>query len=81
MILQKETLRSRKDDVPLPADFFLDRFNRQMNKSIKGFTPDDLAMLEDYPSRDHRINIIRRSMTLVLVAPVLKRSEMRSKNG
>ena len=42
-------LRSRKGDVPLLADFFLDRFNRQMNKSMKGFTPDALAVLEAYP--------------------------------
>jgi len=43
------TLHSRKGDVPLLANFFLDRFNRQMNKSVKGFTPDALAVLECYP--------------------------------
>lgn len=42
-------LRSRKGDVPLLADYFLDRFNRQMNKKIKGFTPDAIAVLEAYP--------------------------------
>ena len=42
-------LRSRKGDVPLLANFFLDRFNRQMNKSVKGFTQDALAVLEAYP--------------------------------
>ncbi len=42
-------LRSRKGDVPILADFFLDRFNRQMNKRIKGFTPDAIAVLEAYP--------------------------------
>ena len=42
-------LRSREGDVPLLADFFLDRFNRQMNKSIKGFAPDAIAVLEAYP--------------------------------
>ena len=42
-------LHSRKGDVPLLANFFLDRFNRQMNKSVKGFTPDALAVLECYP--------------------------------
>jgi len=42
-------LRNRKGDVSLLADFFLDRFNRQMNKHIKGFTPDAIAVLEDYP--------------------------------
>ena len=42
-------LRNRKGDVPILADFFLDRFNRQMNKRIKGFTPDAIAVLEAYP--------------------------------
>ncbi|MBU1343478.1 MAG: sigma-54 dependent transcriptional regulator [Proteobacteria bacterium] len=42
-------LRTRKGDVPLLADFFLDRFNRQMNKNIKGFTPDAIAVLDTYP--------------------------------
>lgn len=42
-------LHTRKGDVPLLANFFLDRFNRQMNKSLKGFTPDALAVLECYP--------------------------------
>ena len=42
-------LRSRKGDIPLLADYFLDRFNRQINKRIKGFTPDAIAVLEAYP--------------------------------
>lgn len=42
-------LRSRNGDIPILADFFLDRFNRQMNKRMKGFSPDAIAVLEDYP--------------------------------
>lgn len=42
-------LRDRKGDVPLLADHFLRRFNRRMNKNIKGFAPDAIAMLEAYP--------------------------------
>jgi DNA-binding NtrC family response regulator len=42
-------LRSRNGDIPILADFFLDRFNRQMNKKMKGFTPNAIAVLEDYP--------------------------------
>lgn len=42
-------LRSRNGDIPLLADFFLDRFNHRMNKHIKGFTPDAVAVLEAYP--------------------------------
>ncbi len=42
-------LRSRNGDIPILADFFLDRFNHQMNKKMKGFTPNAIAVLEDYP--------------------------------
>ncbi len=42
-------LRERVGDVPLLADFFLDKFNTRMNKNIKGFTPDAIAVLEAYP--------------------------------
>jgi len=42
-------LRNRKDDIPLLADFFLQKFNSLMNKNIKGFTPDAMAVLETYP--------------------------------
>lgn len=42
-------LRSRKGDVPLLADFFLDRFNLEMSKNIRGFTADAIAVLDAYP--------------------------------
>ncbi|MCP3898315.1 MAG: sigma-54-dependent Fis family transcriptional regulator, partial [Desulfobacteraceae bacterium] len=42
-------LRTRKGDIPLLADFFLDRFNSQMNKRVKGFTSDAISVLETYP--------------------------------
>jgi len=60
-------LRSRKGDVPLLAKFFLDRFNRQMNKSIKGFTRDALAVLEAYswPGNIRELeNLIERMVVL-----------------
>ena len=42
-------LRRRKGDVPVLAGYFLDRFNRKMNKHIAGITTSALAVLEDYP--------------------------------
>ena len=42
-------LRRRKGDIPLLAHYFLDRFNRQLNKKIKIITPDAMAVLEAYP--------------------------------
>jgi DNA-binding NtrC family response regulator len=42
-------LRQREGDVPLLAQFFLDRFNRQLHKSVGSFTPEAMAVLESYP--------------------------------
>lgn len=42
-------LRHREGDVRLLADFFLERFSRQMNKTVNGFTPEAVEVLEAYP--------------------------------
>jgi Nif-specific regulatory protein len=38
-------LRERRDDIPLLADFFLKRFNREIKKQITGFTPEAMEIL------------------------------------
>jgi len=38
-------LRERRDDIPPLADFFLKRFNREIKKQIKGFTPEAMEVL------------------------------------
>ena len=42
-------LRRRKGDTPLLANYFLDKFNRQLNKKIKGITAGVMTVLETYP--------------------------------
>ena len=44
-------LRRRKDDIPLLANYFLNKYARQMQKDIAGFTPSALQklMLHDWP--------------------------------
>ncbi len=41
-------LRRRTDDVPLLTDFFLEKFNRENNKNIKGFTSEAMDALLHY---------------------------------
>ncbi len=41
-------LRDRADDIPLLAMHFLDKFNSQFRKSIRGFTPEAHEMLLQY---------------------------------
>jgi two-component system response regulator GlrR len=44
-------LRERKEDIPHLVDYFLERINRQMEKEIRGLTPEAIRrlMLHDWP--------------------------------
>jgi two-component system response regulator AtoC len=42
-------LRERKEDIPLLTRHFLDQFNRQFGRQIRGFTPDAERLLLSYP--------------------------------
>jgi len=42
-------LRKRKDDILLLAEFFLERYNREYNKKIEGFSPEAMATLCRHP--------------------------------
>ena len=57
-------LRSRKEDIPLFANFFLQKTNKELNKNIEGFEDDVMKMFTSYSwpgnLREFR-NVIRRS--------------------
>jgi two-component system response regulator AtoC len=61
-------LRERRGDVPLLASYYIDLFNREFKRHVRGVSPDALAMLEQYQwpgnIREMR-NAIERAMLLV----------------
>lgn len=60
-------LQSRKGGIPLLSDYFLDKFNYRMNKNVKGFTPDAIAMLEahTWPGNIRELeNLIERMVVM-----------------
>src|SRR3972149_5123817 len=60
-------LRERKEDLPLLADFFLKKFNRELKKSIKNLSNEALNVLMDYywPGNVRELqNVIERSVVL-----------------
>jgi len=62
-------LRHRADDIPLLAKKFLDRYTRENNKDIKGFTPMAMDALVKYgwPGNVRELeNIIERAIILCL---------------
>ncbi|MEO6288606.1 MAG: sigma-54 dependent transcriptional regulator, partial [Ginsengibacter sp.] len=60
-------LRERRADIPLFADFFLDKTNMELSKAIEGYEDDVMEMFENYnwPGnlREFR-NVVRRAVLL-----------------
>lgn len=60
-------LRNRKDDIPLFAEFFLQKALSELNKDIEGFEPEVVKLFMDYTwpgnLREFR-NVIRRAALL-----------------
>lgn len=60
-------LRQRKEDIPLFANFFLNKTCAELHKEVKGFAPDVIDMFVNYSwpgnLRECR-NVIRRSVLL-----------------
>jgi DNA-binding NtrC family response regulator len=60
-------LRERRGDVPLLASYFVDAYNREFKKRVRGLTPPAVALIERYPwpgnIRELR-NTIERAMLL-----------------
>lgn len=60
-------LRNRKEDIPLFAEFFLDKTNQELGKNIEGYEPDVEEMFLKYAwpgnLREFR-NVVRRAVLL-----------------
>jgi two-component system response regulator AtoC len=61
-------LRERKGDIPLLVKYYVDRYNREFKKRVRGASPDALAALEQYrwPGNIRELrNAIERAMLLM----------------
>jgi DNA-binding NtrC family response regulator len=60
-------LRARPDDVPLLAEYFIDGFNTEFRKRVRGATPAAHAVLKGYgwPGNVRELrNVVERAMLL-----------------
>ncbi len=60
-------LRERRSDIPLLADYFLRKFNKEMKSNYRGITPEALSALMAYhwPGNVRELrNVIERAMIL-----------------
>jgi DNA-binding NtrC family response regulator len=61
-------LRERDGDIRLLIDYYVDRFNREFRKKVRGLSDDAMALLEHYrwPGNIRELrNAIERAMLLV----------------
>jgi two-component system response regulator GlrR len=70
-------LRERREDIPLLAHHFLQRFSHEMQKATQGFTPEAMQflMLYDWPGNVRELaNVLQRAVVLAshdLITPDL----------
>jgi DNA-binding NtrC family response regulator len=60
-------LRQRKDDIPLLVEHFLEKYNREFNRKVKGFSAGATAALYEYdwPGNIRELeNVIERAVAL-----------------
>ncbi len=65
--IEMPPLRARPDDVPLLVEYFIDSFNTEFRKRVKGATPAACALLQGYgwPGNVRELrNVIERAMLL-----------------
>jgi DNA-binding NtrC family response regulator len=65
--IQLPPLRERRDDIPLLARAFLERFRKSMEKPIEGISPEAMHLLEayDWPGNVRELeNTMERSVAL-----------------
>ncbi len=70
-------LRERIEDVPLLANHFLQHLNREMNKSIQGFSPEVMQqmMLYSWPGNVRELaNVVERAVAFSVHSVILPES-------
>jgi two-component system response regulator AtoC len=61
-------LRERKGDIPVLASYYIDLFNREFRKRVRGLSPDAVRLIETYrwPGNIRELrNAIERAMLLI----------------
>jgi DNA-binding NtrC family response regulator len=76
-------LRGRRGDIARLAHFFLEKYARQMNKNVRGFTPEAMHALRgyDWPGNVRELeNAIERAM-VVVQGDMIERQHLPMQNG
>lgn len=67
------SLASRRDDIPLLANYFLDTLNKKYNKKINGFAPDalELILAAPWPGNIRQLQNIVEQVVVLSTTPIV----------
>lgn len=71
-------LRERSADIPLFTKYFLDKFNKQLNKKVKSFSPEAMQVLinYDWPGNVREFQNMIERVVVLSQGETIKRSEL-----
>lgn len=71
-------LRERKEDIPHLVNFFLKKFSKLHNRSIKGFSPGAMKLLleYDYPGNVRELENIVESAVIIAKGAIVKEEDL-----
>jgi two-component system response regulator HydG len=71
-------LKNRDEDIKLFAEFFLNKTNQELDKSVQGFSPDVLEILYHYtwPGNLRELNNVVKKATLLTSGPFIEVSSL-----
>ncbi len=78
MSIEVDPLKNRKEDLPLLAHYFLENYNRELGKGIRGFSAEVMEALFDYswPGNVRELrNTIERA-AIVATGPLIQKQDI-----
>lgn len=78
--IQVPSLKDRNDDLILYADFFLNKANQQLNKSVVGFSKEVLTIFQNYnwPGNLRELSNVIKRATLLTTADIVEKTALPS---
>jgi len=71
-LIELPALRDRKEDIPLLTEHFIQKFNQEYNRQIKGIAPEAMELLKDYGWRGN----VRELRNIILRAMISAKDEI-----
>jgi two-component system response regulator HydG len=78
VLIQMPPLRERKNDIPLLALHFLEKYNARLGKNIRGLSPDalDLMLRHDWPGNVRELENTMERLVVLSSGPYLEPADL-----